>query len=69
VSTTVELAAGLALLALGLAGLRVGRVIDPRTGAGRFELSRAGRRRLLIAMLACVVGPLLVIGIFWVTLG
>jgi hypothetical protein len=43
-------------------------VIDPHTGAGRFELSRAARRRLLIAVLACVVGPLLVIGFFALTL-
>jgi len=65
--TAVELAAGLVLLALGVAGLRTDRVIDPRTGAGRFELSVAGRRRLLIAVLACVVGPLLVIGLFALT--
>jgi hypothetical protein len=58
---------GVAMLALGVAGLRTDRVIDPRTGAGRFELTGAARRRLLIAVAACVLGPLLVIGLFALT--
>jgi hypothetical protein len=67
VPSALAVPVGVALLALGVAGLRTDRVIDPRTGAGRFELSVAGRRRLLIAMLACVVGPLLVIAVFALT--
>jgi hypothetical protein len=67
VSSVVALAAGLALLGLGVAGLRTDRVIDPRTGAGRFELTGPARRRLLIAVLAGILGPLLVIGVFAVT--